>query len=94
MAATKPKKPRSGSRAKHGKGIPRGDDFLPGVDTSVLRTMHKELSGRKDVGKEIHILAAAIKWREGFGVSGNGKANDTAPLHRKRLAGAAARPRA
>ena len=67
--ATTPKKPGDGSRARYGKCIPRGDDFLPGVDTDALRAMHKELSGRKNVGKEVHILAAAIKWREGFNIS-------------------------
>ena len=67
--AAKPKKPGVGSRAKYGESIPRGDDFLPGVNTDVLRKMYKELSGRKDVSKEVHILAAAIKWREGLGVS-------------------------
>ena len=72
MAAAKAKKPReagTGGRAKHGKSIPRGDAFLPGVDTDVLRKMHKEMSGRKDVRKESLIIATAIKWREGLSVS-------------------------
>ena len=62
--AAKPKKPRGGIRARHGKDILRGDAFLPGAGTDVLRKMHAEMSGRKDVGKEVHILAAAIKWRD------------------------------
>ncbi len=39
--ATKPKKPRDGSRARHGKGILRGDAFLPGVDTDILRKIQR-----------------------------------------------------
>ena len=69
MAATKPKKPGGGSRPKHGESIPKGDALLPGVSTEDLRKMHAELTGRKNVGKEIHVLAAAIKWREELGVS-------------------------
>ena len=69
MAAAKPKKPGDGSRARYGKGIPRDDDFLPGVDTDVRPKMHKELSGRKHVGKDLHIISAAIKWRGWLGVS-------------------------
>lgn len=67
-AAAVPKKPRGGSRARHGTGIPKGDALLPGVDTDVLREMHAELSGRRDVRKEALIVAAAIKW-EGLNVS-------------------------
>ena len=68
MAAAKPKKKLeeagTGGCAKHSKSIPRGDAFLPGVVTDVLRKMHKEMSCRKDVSKESLIIAAAIKWRE------------------------------
>ncbi len=39
------------------------------MSTEDLRKMHAELSGRKEVSKEALILAAAIKWREGLGVS-------------------------
>ena len=69
MAATKPKKPGGGSGPKHGESIPKGDALLGGVSTDDLRKMHAELSGRKEVSKEALILAAAIKWREGLGVS-------------------------
>ena len=69
MAAAKPKKPRDGSRAKHGTSIPKGDALLHGVDTDVLLAMHKKLSGRKNVRKESLIIAAAIKRREGLDVS-------------------------
>lgn len=72
MAAAKPKKPGevwTGGRAKHGESIPKGDAFLPGVDTDVLERMHAKLSGRKAVPKEALIIAAAIKWREGLSVS-------------------------
>ena len=69
MASTKPKKPEGGSRPKQGESIPKGDALLPGVDTEDLRKIHAELTGRKNVCKEIHILAAAIKWREDLGVS-------------------------
>ena len=68
MAAAKPKKPRKGSRAKHGTCIPEGDDLLRGVD-KVLWSMHADMSGHKDVGKEFLILKAAIKWREGLNAS-------------------------
>ena len=69
MTVAKSKKSRDGSRARHGTSIPKGDDLLPGVDTKDLQRMHKELSGRRGVRKEELIIAAAIKWREGFGVS-------------------------
>ena len=69
MTVAKSKKSRDGSRARHGTSIPKGDDLLQGVDTDVLREMHAEMSGRKDVRKEALIIAAAIKWREGLGVS-------------------------
>ena len=85
MAAAKSKKPReagTGGRAKHGKSIPRGDAFLPGVDTDVLRKMHKEMSGRKDVRKESLIIATAIKWREGLSVSEIARQLLSAPLYR------------
>ena len=64
------KKAGGGSRPKHGESIiPKGDAPLPGVSTEDLRKMHAELTGRKNVGKKTHILAAAIKWREELGVS-------------------------
>ena len=69
MAAAKSKKPRKGSRAKHGTCIPEGDDLLPGVDTEVLWSVHAGMSCHKDVGKEFPILKAAIKWREGLNTS-------------------------
>ena len=69
MAAARPKKPRDGSRARHGTSIPKGDALLPGVDTKDLQRMHEELSGRREVSKEALIIAAAIKRREGLGVS-------------------------
>ena len=46
-----------------------------------LRKMHAELSGRKNVGKEKFILAAAIKWREGLGVGEIARQLLSAPLH-------------
>ena len=94
MAAAKSKKSKDDSRAKRVKGIPKGDAFLPGVTTEDLRKMHAGLSGRKEVRKEALIIAAAIKWREGLGVSEMARQLLSAPFHRKRLAGAAARPRA
>ena len=69
MTSSKPRKLGGGSGPKHGESIPKGDALLGGVSTEDLRKMHAELTGRKNVGKEIHILAAAIKWREGLGVS-------------------------
>ena len=81
MAAAKPKKPGSGSRAKHGTSIPKGDAFLHGVDTDVLLEMHKKLSGRKDVRKESLIIAVAIKRREGLGVSDMARQLLSAPLY-------------
>ena len=69
MTAAKSKRPRDGSRARRGTGIPKGDDPLPGAGTKVLREMHAEMSGRKDVRKESLIVAAATRWREGLGVS-------------------------
>ena len=62
--AAKPEKSGDGSRARHGRGISRGGAFLQGAGTDVLRKMHAEMSGRKNMGTEAHILAAAIKWRE------------------------------
>ena len=69
MAAAKPKKPRDGSRTKHGKSIPKGDAFLRGVDTDVLWEMYAKLSGRKGMRKEALLIAAAIKRRGGLSVS-------------------------
>ena len=69
MTAAKSKMSRNGSRARHGTSIPKGDDLLPGVDTKDLQRMHEEMSGRKEVSKEALIIAAAIKRREGLGVS-------------------------
>ena len=69
MGAAKSKKARKGSRAKHGTCIPKGDALLRGVDTKVLWSMHADMSGHKDVGKEFLILKAAIKWREGLNAS-------------------------
>lgn len=68
MATTKSKKPRTGSRAKHGTYIPNGNELLLGIDTKVLWRIHTGMSGRRDVGKEVLILKAAIKWKEGLGV--------------------------
>ena len=64
MAATKSKKPENNSRTKYGTCIPKGDALLPGVDIKILQKMHADMSGRKNVGKEVLILKAAIKWRE------------------------------
>lgn len=69
MAATKSKKSNNNSRAKYGTCIPKGDDLLPGIETKVLQKMHTDMSGRKDVGKEVLILKVTIKWRAGLGVS-------------------------
>ena len=69
MATTKSKKPENNSRTKYGTCIPKGDALLPGVDIKILQKMHADMSGRKNVGKEVLILKAAIKWREGLGVS-------------------------
>ena len=69
MASTKPRKAGDGSRAKRGTSIPKGDALLQGVIAEDLQKMHAELSGRKEASKEALILAAAIKWREGLGVS-------------------------
>lgn len=77
MAAAKPKKPRDGSRPKHGTSIPKGDALLLGVDTDVLREMRKDLSGRRGA----LIIAAAIKWRVGFGVTKIAKQLLTTPVH-------------
>ena len=81
MAASKPTKPGDGSRAKHGTDIPKGGAFLPGANTDVLRKVHRKLSGRKNVSKAVHILAAAIKWREWLGAGGMSRQLMSAPLH-------------
>ena len=61
MAAAKPKKSRYRSRTRHGTNMPKGDALLPGVDTDILRKMHTELSGCKEVSGEALSIAAAIK---------------------------------
>ena len=81
MSATKPGKPEGGSGPKHGESIPKGDALLGGVSTEDLRKMYAELSGRKEVGKEALILAAAIKWRAGFSVTVIARQILSAPLH-------------
>jgi hypothetical protein len=81
MATAKPKNPKDGSRARYGTSIPKGDALLHGVDIAVLRKMHAELSGRREVRKECLIIAAAIKWREGFSVSEIARQLLSAPIH-------------